>query len=228
MQAFLIASGLLLSACAGEKTKLETVKEKASYAMGQQMVSNIVRVAPEIDQASLLQGIKDALEQKPSLIDDQAKAEALNEYNEVLQKALLERLNAEAESNLKAAGEFLEKNRLKDGVTVTESGLQYEMLQEGQGANPETTDNVTVHYRGTLLDGKEFDSSYARGEPVTFPLNQVIPGWTEGLQLMQPGARYKFYIPPELAYGARGAANAIPPNAALIFEVELLSIEKEP
>ena len=224
--ALFIAGGLVLSACTREKTDLETVKEKASYAIGQGMVSNIARVAPEIDEASLLQGIRDALQQKSPLIDEQAQAEALQEYNEVLQKAMVERLNAEAESNLQASTDFLEKNRLRDEITVTESGLQYETLQEGDGANPGPTDNVHVHYRGTLLDGTEFDSSYSRGEPVTFRLDQVIPGWIEGLQLMKPGAKYMLYIPPEQAYGARGSGNTIPPNAALIFEVELLSIEE--
>ena len=122
----------------------------------------------------------------------------------------------------------MEKNKLRDGVNVTESGLQYEVLQEGSGASPKATDNVKVHYRGTLLDGKEFDSSYSRGEPETFRLNEIIPGWTEGIQLMTPGAKYKFYMPPDLAYGARGAGgNVIGPNSALIFEVELLSIEGE-
>ena len=229
---FFIASGLLLSACSPEKTelqtvKLQTVKEKASYAMGRQMVASIVRVASEIDEASLLQGIQDALAHKPPLVDEQAQAEALKEYNEVLQQAMVERLSEEAATNLQAATEFVEKNKLRDEVMVTESGLQYETLQEGQGDNPEAIDTVKVHYRGTLLDGKEFDSSYERGEPVTFPLNQVIPGWTEGLQLMKPGAKYKFYIPPDLAYGQRGAGNRIGPNSALIFEVELLGIEKE-
>ena len=226
--ALFTATGLFLTACNHEKTELKTVKEKASYAMGQQLVSNLVVVAPEIDQSSLVQGIKDTLAGKSPLIDGQAALEALQEYNEVLQKAAVDRRNAEAEINQKAATEFLEKNKLRDGVNVTESGLQYEVLQEGSGASPKATDNVKVHYRGTLLDGKEFDSSYSRGEPETFRLNEIIPGWTEGIQLMTPGAKYKFYMPPDLAYGARGAGgNVIGPNSALIFEVELLSIEGE-
>lgn len=221
------ATVLLISACTGEKTELKTVKEKASYAMGQQMADNLVRVAPEIDEAFLIQGIQDALARKPPLIDDREKAEALTEYSEVLQKAMVDRMQAEAEFNLKAAAEFMEKNRRRDEVTVTGSGLQFEILQEGAGANPGETDNVKVHYRGTLLDGTEFDSSRGRGEPATFRLNEVIPGWTEGIQLMKPGAKFIFYIPPELAYGAQGAGNTIGPNSALIFEVELLAIEGE-
>jgi len=220
--AFFIAIGLMLTACSREKTELKTVKEKASYAIGQQLSGTLVRVAPELDEESLIQGIKDTLAKKTPLIDNQAAAEALKEYNEVLQKAATDRVNAEAESNLKAANEFLEKNKLKEGVTVTESGLQYEMLQQGEGANPKETDVVKVHYRGTLLDGTEFDSSLSRGEPATFPLKQVISGWTEGIQLMKPGAKYVFYLPPALAYGPQGAGNTIGPNSLLIFEVELL------
>lgn len=224
---FLIGSCLSMSACAQEKTELSTVKEKASYALGQQMVGNLVQVASEIDQESFIQGIKDALDNKAPLIDRQAGAEALKEYESVLQEAMLAHQNAESEKNLKAAQEFLEKNKTKPEVTVTESGLQYEVLREGAGAKPKASDVVRVHYRGTLLDGTEFDSSYSRGEPVSFPLNQVIPGWTEGVQLMNAGAKYKFYIPPELGYGPRGAGDSIGPNEALIFEVELLAIETE-
>ena len=216
-----------MSACAREKTELSTVKEKASYALGQQMVGNLVQVASEIDQESFMQGIRDALDNKTPLIDRQTGAEALKEYESVLQDAMVTHQNAESEKNLKAAKDFLEKNKTKPEVTVTESGLQYEVLREGDGAKPKASDIVRVHYRGTLLDGTEFDSSYSRGEPVSFPLSQVIPGWTEGVQLMNTGAKYKFYIPPELGYGPRGAGDRIGPNEALVFEVELLAIETE-
>jgi FKBP-type peptidyl-prolyl cis-trans isomerase FkpA len=224
---FLIGSCLSMSACAQEKTELSTVKEKASYALGQQMVGNLVQIASEIDQESFIQGIRDALDNKTPLLDRQAGAEALEEYESVLQNAMVAHQNAESEKNLKAAKDFLEKNKTKPEVTVTESGLQYEVLREGAGARPKASDVVRVHYRGTLLNGTEFDSSYSRGEPVSFPLNQVIPGWTEGVQLMNAGAKYKFYIPPELGYGPRGAGDSIGPNEALIFEVDLLAIEAE-
>jgi FKBP-type peptidyl-prolyl cis-trans isomerase len=223
--AYILVSSLLASACAQEKTELNTVKEKASYALGQQMVGNLVQVASEIDEASLIQGIKDALAKKDPLIDRQTAVAALTEYQSVLQQAMKNSVNAESTSNQKAADDFLAKNKSKAGVTVTESGLQYEVLREGTGANPGASDTVKVHYRGTLLNGTEFDSSYSRGEPISFQLNQVIAGWTEGVQLMKPGAKYKFYIPPELAYGESGAGDVIGPNSALIFEVELLEIE---
>jgi len=132
--------------------------------------------------------------------------------------------NASSAEENKAAGEaFLAENTTKENIVTTASGLQYEILAEGEGASPTASTNVTVHYKGTTLDGKEFDSSYSRNAPATFPLNRVIAGWTEGLQLMNAGAKYRFFIPSELAYGQRGAGGDIGPNATLIFEVELLS-----
>jgi len=134
--------------------------------------------------------------------------------------------NATTPEENKAAGEaFLAENAKKPNIITTASGLQYEVLKKGEGAKPSATDNVTVHYKGTTIDGNEFDSSYSRGEPATFPLNRVIPGWTEGVQLMQEGAKYRFYIPSELAYGTHGAGRLIGPNSALIFDVELIKIQ---
>ena len=130
----------------------------------------------------------------------------------------------QADKNLQEGQAFLAENGKKPGVTTTASGLQYEVIKAGDGAAPGPTDKVTVHYKGTLLDGSEFDSSYKRGETATFPLNRVIRGWTEGLQLMKTGAHYRFFIPADLAYGAHGAGRMIGPNATLIFEVELISV----
>lgn len=133
---------------------------------------------------------------------------------------------ASSEENKSAGIAFLAANAKKPNIKTTNSGLQYEVLTAGKGkASPKATDNVTVHYKGTTIDGKEFDSSYSRGEPTSFPLNRVIAGWTEGVQLMKEGDKYRFYIPSELAYGERGAGGAIPPNAALIFDVELIKIQ---
>jgi FKBP-type peptidyl-prolyl cis-trans isomerase len=130
-----------------------------------------------------------------------------------------------ARKNLAEGKAFLAENGKKDSVWTLPSGLQYQVITKGEGNSPEATDTVTVHYRGTLIDGSEFDSSYGRGQPATFPLDRVIRGWTEGLQLMRPGAKYRFYIPPELAYGEDGAGASIGPNATLLFEVELLSVQ---
>lgn len=133
--------------------------------------------------------------------------------------------NANTPAENKAQGEkFLADNAKNTGITTTASGLQYQVLTEGSGASPSATDNVTVHYKGTTIDGKEFDSSYSRGAPATFPLNRVIAGWTEGVQLMKEGAKYRFFIPSNLAYGERGAGRDIGPNAALIFDVELIKV----
>ena len=226
ISAGLAVSSLLMSACTGEKKELKTLKEKASYTIGQQMGNSLVQVAPEIDEAALVRGLKDAIAGQQPAIDPQSGAAALQEYQGTLQKALEARKAADSEKSLKAAADFLAENKKREGVKSTESGLQYEVLREGAGEKPTAADTVKVHYRGTLLDGTEFDSSYGRGEPISFPLNGVIPGWTEGLQLMNTGAKYKLYLPPDLAYGERGAGSQIGPNSALIFEVELLEIVK--
>lgn len=134
--------------------------------------------------------------------------------------------NATSPAENKVAGEaFLVENAKKANIVTTDSGLQYEVIEQGEGASPSASDNVTVHYKGTTIDGKVFDSSYDRGAPATFPLNRVIAGWTEGLQLMKEGAKYRFYIPSNLAYGERGAGGAIAPNSALIFDVELIKVQ---
>ena len=145
---------------------------------------------------------------------------------EVLRAKQQEMAQKAAQDNIEAGAAYLEENAKKDGVTTTDSGLQYEVLEEGEGASPAAEDIVKVHYRGTLLDGTEFDSSYKRGEPAEFPLNQVIPGWTEGVQLMKEGAKYRFHIPSDLAYGER-ATGSITPNSTLIFDVELLEVVKD-
>ena len=143
------------------------------------------------------------------------------------QKAKMEETNkVDAEKNKKAGEEFLAANKVKEGIVTTESGLQYRVINEGSGPKPTETDNVTVHYKGTLIDGEEFDSSYKRNQPATFPVNGVIKGWTEALQLMSKGSKWELFIPSEIAYGPNGAGGAIGPNEVLIFEVELIDINK--
>jgi FKBP-type peptidyl-prolyl cis-trans isomerase len=196
---------------------LESAKGRLSYALGLDTGAFLQGQETEIDADAFCAGLRDGLGTGAPKI---AAEEARRLVEQDRQRAAREA----ASRNLKAGKKFLEENRMKEGVKVTASGLQYEVLKEGDGPRPAPTDRVTVHYRGTLLNGKEFDSSYGRGQATTFPLNRVIPGWTEGLQLMKVGSKFRFFIPPNLAYGERGAGNVIGPNETLVFEVELLSI----
>ena len=193
--------------------------DKVSYAIGLSMGQNLMGSGvTSLEYADLAAGIKDVLEKNQPQISYQEAQQVLSKFFSELE----EKISGEA----KAAGEaFLAENAKREGVKVTESGLQYEVLEATIGQKPKATDKVRVHYEGTLIDGTVFDSSYKRGESITFGLNQVIKGWTEGLQLMSIGSKYKLYLPYQLAYGERGAGANIPPYAALIFTVELLGIE---
>ena len=193
--------------------------DKISYAIGLSMGQNLMGSGvTSLEYADLAAGIKDVLEKNQPQISYQEAQQVLGKFFSELE----EKIAGEA----KAAGEaFLIENAKREGVKVTESGLQYEVLEATIGQKPKATDKVRVHYEGTLIDGTVFDSSYKRGESITFGLNQVIKGWTEGLQLMSIGSKYKLYLPYQLAYGERGAGANIPPYAALIFTVELLGIE---
>ncbi len=192
--------------------------DKLSYAWGLAMGSQLKAMGvKELNSESFKDGVKVAFDGGTPEITTEEAQKLINDY--------LAELEAKATAAAKEAGnKFLEENSKKEGVKVTPSGLQYRVIKEGNGAQPTATDEVTVHYTGKLLDGTVFDSSINRGEPATFPLNRVIPGWTEGVQLMKEGAKYEFYIPSDLAYGPNGVPNAIPPHATLIFEVELISV----
>lgn len=198
---------------------------EVSYALGINIVTNLKQQGLDtLDQAAFAEGIKVAMSGDSSLLTDEQANQVLQMYFGKLQE---EKSKVTAEQGKMAAkdGEaYLAENAKREGVVVTPSGLQYEVMVAGEGAKPSATDQVTVHYKGTTIEGKVFDSSYDRGQPATFGLNQVIAGWTEGVQLMSPGAKYKFFIPYNLAYGERGAGADIAPYAALIFEVELIKI----
>ena len=193
--------------------------DKISYALGLSMGQNLMSSGVEsLNYADLAEGIKDVVEKQKPQISYQEAQQVLNTFFQELEQRVA--------GAAKEAGEkFLAENAKREGVKTTPSGLQYEVLEATIGQKPKATDKVKVHYEGTLTDGTVFDSSYKRGEPITFGLNQVIAGWTEGLQLMSIGSKYKLYIPYQLGYGAQGAGGSIPPYAALIFTVELLGIE---
>ena len=199
---------------------LKDTKDKVSYSIGLNIGTNLSRQHVEINSEALAAGIQDGIANKPQLTQDQIK-----EVMTAFEKDLQAKLKAAGEKNAAEGAKFLEENKKKEGVKTTASGLQYKVLKEGTGAQPKATDTVTVNYRGTLINGKEFDSSYQRGQPATFPLNGVIKGWTEGVQLMKQGAKYQLFVPPNLAYGERAAGPDITPNSTLIFEVELLDVK---
>jgi FKBP-type peptidyl-prolyl cis-trans isomerase len=221
---FGVLSLILFCLCGCVKSKtvsFNTEKEKASYAIGQQMGKSMKAQGVEMDPAALAQGIADILENKKSLLSEQEMQQAIQK----MQQALNEKQEKAAKENLAANAKFLEENKKKNGIKATASGLQYEILKEGTGSIPKETDTVKVHYRGTLIDGSEFDSSYKRNAPVEFPVTGVIKGWTEALKMMKVGSKWKLYVPSELAYGQQDR-QGIPANSALIFEVELLAIVK--
>ncbi|HAN28027.1 MAG TPA: hypothetical protein DD808_02820 [Halieaceae bacterium] len=203
---------------------LEDSNERLSYGiafgLGQRMAADGVPM--DVDAFSA--GLRDAMEgAEPRMTQEEIQTE-MQAYQERAMAEQQAAIAAAGEANLAASEAFLAENATREGVVVTESGLQYEVIEAGEGASPNAEDTVEVHYRGTLVDGTEFDSSYKRGETVSFGVGQVIAGWTEALQLMSPGAKWKLFIPADLAYGPGGAGNLIGPNAALVFEVELVSV----
>jgi FKBP-type peptidyl-prolyl cis-trans isomerase FklB len=215
---------LTLPLFAQEKSPpLKDQKDKVSYSIGLNIGSNLGRQNVEINPDALMAGVKDAIAGKPQLTQDQIK-----EVMTAFEKDMQEKQKVAGEKSAAEGTKFLEENKKKEGVKTTASGLQYKVIKEGTGSQPKATDTVTVNYRGTLIGGKEFDSSYKRGEPATFPLNGVIKGWTEGLQLMKKGAKYQLFVPPNLAYGERAVGPDLPPNSTLIFEVELLDAKPAP
>ena len=204
--------------------ELETQAQQLGYIIGMDIGNSLKQQGAELDLPALFEAIETIYNgEEPAMTAEEANA--VREAYIAEMRAAAEAESAELAAKNAAEGDaFLLDNRVKEGIMVTDSGLQYEVIRDGEGPSPSASDRVRVHYRGTLINGEEFDSSYSRGEPTSFQLNQVIPGWTEGLQLMPVGGQYKFYIPSELAYGRNGPPS-IGPNSTLIFEVELLGIE---
>ena len=200
-----------------KKAPLKDQKDKSSYAIGLNIGMNFSKQKIAINPDVFVAGVKDGLAGKPQMTETEVRETMTN-----LEKDMESKQKEAAGKNAQDGEKFLAENKKKEGVKTTASGLQYKVIKEGTGTQPKATDTVTVNYRGTLIDGTEFDSSYKRGQPATFPLNAVIKGWTEGLQLMKVGSKYQIFVPASLGYGERGAGGDIGPNSTLIFEVELL------
>jgi FKBP-type peptidyl-prolyl cis-trans isomerase FklB len=218
------ASLLVLPLFGQEKSvQLKDQKDKVSYSIGMQIGFNLSRQKVDVNPDVLAAGIKDSIAGKPQLNPDQVK-----EVMATFEKDMEQKQKESGEKNKGEGVKFLEENKKKEGVKTTASGLQYKVLKDGNGVQAKKTDTVTVNYRGTLINGTEFDSSYKRGQPATFPVNGVIPGWTEALQLMKVGSKYQLFIPSNLAYGERSVSPEIGSNSTLIFEVELLDAKPAP
>ena len=210
-------------------TALTTTKQKASYAIGMNLGGGLHRQNVDVDSAALIQGMKDALAGGKTLLTDEEARAALMQLQKDMQEKMQAKAAAEGDANKKEGDAFLAANKSKEGVVTLPSGLQYKILTPGSGPKPTASDSVVCNYKGTLINGTEFDSSYKRGEPATFPVTGVIKGWTEALQLMPAGSKWQLFIPPDLAYGPRGTPGGpIGPNATLTFEVELISIKEKP
>ena len=219
---------LIDSANAQTKMELKDLKQKASYAIGADIASNMKKQEIDVDPKAIAAGIVDTFANGKMLLTEAEMKDVITQFRTDLMARVESKQKSEGGKNLKDGEAFLAANGKKDGVKTTASGLQYKVLTAGKGAkSPKATDTVKVHYHGTLIDGTVFDSSVERGEPISFPLNGVIKGWTEGLQLMKEGDKFQFTIPSNLAYGERGPGGKIGANSTLIFDVELLAVEGE-
>ena len=219
------ALGLLSGIClAGEAVELKDETDRINYSVGYRMGGDFQRQEVEIRNEVLLKGIEDALSGGEPMMDSKERRASMAGLQKKVMAAQKEKQKQQATENLEKGKAFLAENGKKEGVTTLPNGLQYKELKAGEGKSPGATASVTVHYRGTLIDGSEFDSSFKRNKPATFQLNRVIKGWGEALQLMQEGDKWELYIPPDLAYGSRNTGDRIPANSTLIFEVELISV----
>lgn len=205
----------------------QTLKEKESYSIGYQVGQSMGKDGVEVDLDALMQGLHDAVDgNDPPLTDEEMRSLIVN-LRKRTQEAQLRKIQETIVRNAEESRKFLEENAKREGVQTTDSGLQYVVLEEGKGETPGPGDQVSVNYRGTFPDGTEFDSSYTRGKPASLQTDGVIKGWTEALQMMKAGSRWKIFVPPDLAYGRGGMGERIPPNQVLVFEIELLSVQRE-
>jgi FKBP-type peptidyl-prolyl cis-trans isomerase FklB len=228
MKRLIICLGAVCIASIGlaqDKAQLKDQKDKASYSIGYDIGETFKKQKVELNPDALFGGLKDALADKEAALTKEDREKTLQAFQKEMMDKQITASKEAATKNAAEGEKFLAENKKKEGVKTTASGLQYKVLKEGSGPSPKETDTVVVQYKGTLIDGTEFDSSYKRNEPASFQVNRVVKGWIEALQLMKPGAKYQLVIPSSLAYGERGAGQLIGPNATLIFEVELLSIK---
>jgi FKBP-type peptidyl-prolyl cis-trans isomerase FklB len=224
----MLATALLTGAAmAQDAPELKSQKEKLSYALGMDLGNQLKKQSIEVDPDILFRGLKDVFSNGKTLLTETETRAVINDLQNEMRKKQMDAMKLAGEKNKKEGEEFLVGNKSKEGIVTLDSGLQYKILKAGDGKKPTAEDTVICNYRGTLIDGTEFDSSYKRNQPATFPVKGVIKGWTEALQLMPAGSKWQLFIPAGLAYGERGAGGAIGPNATLIFEVELLSIQEK-
>ena len=212
-------------AAAQDKSPLKSQQDKVSYSIGLNIGRNLKGQGIEVAPDALIKGVRDVMEGNPPLLSDEEIRMVMFAFQMEQRARQQERSQQAGERNKREGEAFLARNRQKPGVTTAASGLQYKVITEGTGKSPSVNDTVTAHYKGTLIDGTVFDSSYDRGEPARISVSGVIPGWTEALQMMQVGAKWVLWIPAQLAYGERGAGQHIGPNTVLIFEIELIAIE---
>jgi len=205
---------------------LETQKEKESYSIGYQVGVSMMNDGVEVDFKKLIQGLQDAMDKKEPLLKVEDMKDLIVARKKKANEEQIRKLQQIMAKNAEESEQFLKENGKKEGVKTTESGLQYMILREGDGISPQPLDMVSVNYRGTFIDGQEFDNSYMRAAPQTFQTDSVIKGWTEALKMMKEGSKWKIFVPPNLAYGRSGFEGRIPPNKVLVFEIELLTVEK--
>ena len=225
LMALLVVALFATHAAAEEAATLSTQKDKVSYGIGMSIGTNLKRDGIDVDPDLLLKGVKDTLSGGKTLMSEEEYRAAMTALQADLKNKQAEAAKKIADKNKTEGEAFLAENKKKEGVVTLPSGLQYKVLKAGDGKSPTADNTVETHYRGTLIDGTEFDSSYKRGQTVTFPVGGVIPGWTEALQKMKVGDKWQLFVPSNLAYGERGAGRDIGPNSTLIFEVELISIK---
>lgn len=223
----LLAAASVSTFAADSAPALATEQDKISYAIGADIGGSLKRMEAEVNLDKLTAGLRDALAGSKLQLSDEEIMASMQAFQTKAREKMMAQRAAATEKAAKAGVEFLEANKKKEGVVTLPSGLQYKVIKQGDGVKPKATDTVKTHYRGTLVDGKEFDSSYKRGEPAQFPVGGVIKGWTEALQLMPVGSKWQLVIPSDLAYGEQGAGADIPPNSVLVFEIELLEVSSK-